>query len=158
MFAIIGIGPFAIFSSTIAKQVGLSANSFGLIFFCLPILSIFGRIICGAIADKFHAIKPILVICLLVSAIFALLTAFLPKLEKDWTKVSLSCQHNGTSVEWLDHLENCKVSANLKGYKNCQVFTNLLFGSFNFKEVVVFQIFLSAKNVTISVRQRKNLS
>lgn len=91
----------AIFGSTIAKQFGFSTSTVGLIFFFVPLSSLVGRVILGMVADKYHLLKTIKMVCLTMCAVTVLIISFLPKRGAVSTSSTLWCGQNGTIVENL---------------------------------------------------------
>ncbi|KAK7584181.1 hypothetical protein V9T40_005144 [Parthenolecanium corni] len=94
-----GICPMAIFGSTIAKQFGFSTSAVGLIFFFVPLGSLFCRVILGMVADKYHLLKTIKTVCLMTCAVTVLLLSFLPKRGDASVPTTVWCGQNETTVE-----------------------------------------------------------
>lgn len=68
-----GIASSITFGSTIAKQIGYSAVTVGLMYTCFPLLGLFAKILCGALADKCKLRK----LCFFVAVLVCLLCSFI---------------------------------------------------------------------------------
>lgn len=127
----------AIFGSTIAKQFGFSTSAVGLIFFFVPLGSLFCRVILGMVADKYHLLKTIKTVCLMTCAVTVLLLSFLPKRGDASVPTTVWCGQNETTVENRQFDEAFCQSAQKAQTDVCEVRYDIY--SFLFDEVLLFR-------------------
>lgn len=114
----LGMCPWIYYGTTIAKNLGFSANTAGLMNSISILMAISSRSVAGILGDKFHINKFILVSSLTICAIAHLFVIFVPKRPTDMA--TLFCnQHNvHVNVELVEsrnsgeigELQTCKVN------------------------------------------------
>lgn len=114
----LGMCPWIYYGITIAKNLGFSANTTGLMNSISLLTAISSRSVAGILGDKFHLNKFILVSSLAICAIAHLIVIFVPKRPTDMA--TLLCNQNNVYVnaELVENrnyvvmgvLQTCKVN------------------------------------------------
>ncbi|XP_065211563.1 uncharacterized protein LOC135839464 [Planococcus citri] len=101
-FGYAGQCPLSTFGSTIGRQLRFSASSVGFVYFTSMVLSIFGRLIFGYLADKFRIHKALLILSTLLCSLAILSMALIPQQTQDCQEVfekAYVFHENDTSFE-----------------------------------------------------------
>ncbi|XP_065211564.1 major facilitator superfamily domain-containing protein 6-A-like [Planococcus citri] len=101
-FGYAGMSPLTTFGPTVAKQLRFSASAVGFAYFTSIVLSIFGRLIFGYLADKLRIHKALLILSTLLCSLAILSIALFPQQTTDGQDVfekAYVIHENNTSFE-----------------------------------------------------------
>ncbi|KAG6461305.1 hypothetical protein O3G_MSEX012545 [Manduca sexta] len=120
-----GTAPLVPYLSTLARQLGFSSGTVGLIYTVLPIFGLIAKPLFGIVADRFKQQKLILILAQIVTIVSFFSIYFLPQ---NLQEISVELDCNGVTVlkscyQHANSIDTCRVNSlgDMKEHASCRM-------------------------------------